>query len=737
MSGGAAWTESPGGRPEAGWARAVRTAGQWALLQLAEERERWPLWGPVLFATGIAIYFALPAEPAWWAGPLALGALLVAACGLRRQQVAALVLLAAAACAAGLTVAQVRAHYVAAPVLERRHGPSEIEGRIISVEIRADGTRIVLDRLSIEGVPDARAPATVRIRMREDGGARAGDRIAVKAVLQPPPPPAAPGAYDFQRQAWFDRLGAVGYAIGDVRVLRAGAESADWRIWVNGLRQRVVERVLTIIPGPEGAIAAALLTGEQGQVPAEVMNWMRDSGLAHLLSVSGLHVSLVAAIVFVAIRQTLALIPPVALYHPIKKWAAVGAFIAITLYMLFVAPGVPTQRAWLMASVVLLAILIDRSALSMRLVAWAALAVLAVSPESLLHPSFQMSFAAVVALIAAWEAARRRFTEWRAGSGLPRRLLIGAVGLCMTSLVATLATTPYALYHFNRFAAYGLIANLIAVPLTGAWVMPCAVLVFLLMPFGLESWALIAMGWGCEAIVAVAREVAQWEGGAGLWPAMPVWGLALATVGGTWLCLWQRGWRLAGVPVIVLGVASPSLVRGPDILISADARLVAVRGADGQLHFSSGRAARIARETWLRRDGQEDRPSVWPRHGRSADGLLNCDDAGCLYRARGHVVALVKHASALAEDCRHADVLIATIPVRRRCPAASLVIDRFSLWREGGHAVWLDPGTVRTESVRDSRGERPWVPSVPTARNRRELTADRHSGAAVPDDRMR
>lgn len=733
MSGSAAWSDAAGGHPTTGCVRAVRAGGRWALLQLSEERERWALWGPVLFAVGIAFYFALPIEPVRWLGPAALAGLALSAVALRRRPVAALIFLAAAAVAAGLVAAQVRAHYVAAPVLEHRHGPSEVEGRIVSVEIRADGTRIVLDRLSIAGLPGAEVPATVRVRVREGGGARAGDRVSVKSVLQPPPPPAAPGSYDFQRQAWFNRLGAVGYAVGDVTVLRGKSDAADWRIRLNGMRQRVVERVLSIIPGPAGAIAAALLTGEQGQVPTEVMEWMRDSGLAHLLSVSGLHVSLVAAIVFLAIRQSLALVPRVALYYPIKKWSAVGAFIAITLYMLFVAPGVPTQRAWLMASVVLLAILVDRSALSMRLVAWAAFVVLAVSPESLLHPSFQMSFAAVVALIAAWETARDRFAQWRADSGFLRRATIGLVGLCMTSLVATLATTPYALYHFNRFAAYGLVANLIAVPLTAAWVMPCAVLVFLLMPFGLEAWALVAMGWGCEAIVAVAREVAQWEGGAGLWPAMPVWGLAVATIGGTWLCLWQRGWRLAGLPLVVVGVASAMLARGPDILISADARLAAVRGADGQLQFSNGRAAKMARETWSRRDGQDEQPVIWPSTGQSADGMLRCDDAGCLYRARGHVVALVKHASALAEDCQYADVVVAMIPVRRSCRSALIVIDRFSLWREGGHAVWLDEGAVRAQSVRDSRGERPWVLPLPEPRHKRAKSdGERQGGPGEP-----
>jgi competence protein ComEC len=719
MSGGAAWAETEVGRPPSPAERFATRVREALVSTLAAERERWLLWLPVLFAAGIGVYFALAAEPPAWVAPAA--AVTAAAAGvlLRRRPGAILAAIGVIAAASGMTLVQWRAHQVAAPVLERRLGPVEVEGRIISVDIRAEGRRIVLDRLEIARLPRSKTPATVRVRVREGGAVQAGDRIAMRAVLLPPPAPAAPGAYDFPRHAWFDRLGGVGYALGDIRRLDGERES-DVEVWTNRARQDVVERVLAAVPGPAGTIVAALLTNEQGSLPPEVMEWIRDSGLAHLLSVSGLHVGLVAAIVFFAVRRSLALVPPIALRYPIKKWAALFAFAAITLYMLFVAPAVPIQRAWLMTSVVLLAVMIDRTAISMRLVAWAAFAVLVVAPESLLGPSFQMSFAAVTALIAAWEATRTRFSAWRAHAGLLRRVWIGLLGVAMTSLVASLATAPFALFHFNRFAAYGLVANLLAVPLTGIWVMPWAVVAFALLPFGLEAWALVPMGWGAEGIIAIAREVAGWDGAAGLWPAMPSWGLATVTCGGLWLCLWQTRWRLVGLPVVALGLASAVLERPPDILISGDGRLVAVRGADGLLQVSSDRPAKLTRETWLRRAGQDEKPAVWPRTGRSDDGVLSCDPASCLYTKRGHVVALVHDASALAEDCRHATVIVATIPVRRRCASAEIVVDRFALWRDGGHALWLDRDGVRVESVRAARGDRPWVAPLPTPRSQRE-----------------
>ena len=208
------------------------------------------------------------------------------------------------------------------------------------------------------------------------------------------------------------------------------------------------------------------------------------------------------------------------------------------------------------------------------------------------------------------------------------------------------------------------------------------------------------------------------SGAVALLPEMPVWGLVAVTLGGLWLCLWTRRWRLTGVPLIAVGLASVSLHRGPDILVSADARLVAVRGADGLLQLSEARASRLTRESWLRRAGQED-ATTWPQAGASADGRLACDTLGCVYRVNGHTVALARTAAALAEDCRTADVVVAVVPIRRGCASASVTVDRFDLWRDGGHAIWLSPDrSVVVESVRAARGERPWVAPLPRPRDR-------------------
>jgi competence protein ComEC len=385
----------------------------------------------------------------------------------------------------------------------------------------------------------------------------------------------------------------------------------------------------------------------------------------------------------------------------------VAAIVATFAYLMLSGDSVPPQRSFVMTSLVLLAVLFDRSPLSMRLVAWAAMVVLLTTPDALTGASFQMSFAAVVALIAAYETDWVR--NWSRGDGGPLSRLAHHVGaLALTSLIATAATAPYAIYHFNRMSDYSLVANLLAVPLTSFWIMPWAVAAFLMMPLGLESLALTPMGWGIDGMLWVARTVAAWPGAVTLVPAMPLAGLCLITVGGLWLCLWRRPWRLAGLAGIAAGFLSIALATPPDLLVGDDGKLIAVRGTDGRLLLSSKRAARFNADLWLRRDGQEERLS-WDDAASQADSGLRCDALGCLLRRNGHLVALVKDPAALAEDCRAADLVVSLEPVRVRCPSAAKVIDRIDLWRDGGHAVWLRPARIEIETVRETRGVRPWV----------------------------
>lgn len=679
--------------------------------QALAERERWALWVPVCVGLGVAFYFALAREPPWWLGPAVLA---VAALGatLGRSRAAVLVpAIALAALALGHSAAQWRTMRVAAPVLEREIGPIEVHGRVVAVEPLPGARRVVLEDVSMEEAP-LEAPRRVRIRIvGEEPVLSLGAWIAVRAVLAPASPPSVPGAYDFQRHAFFQGIGAVGYARGAAHLLAPPAGAAERGLaglWIARLRQAVTARILEHLPGREGAIAAALVTGEQHAVPEPDLKAMRDSGLAHLLSISGLHMGFVVGILFFSMRAALALVPALALAWPIKKWAAGVALAGALFYLFLSGASVPAERSFIMAGLVLAAVMLDRSAISMRLVAWAAFAVLLASPEAVVGPSFQMSFAAVVTLIAAFEATRVWRLARRADAGPLARFSLWAGATAGTSLVATLATAPYAVYHFNRLAGYGIAANMLAVPLTGVWIMPWAVAACLLMPFGLEGLALTPMGWGIEALLAIAGWVAAWPGAVTLVPAMPPVGLALVTLGGLWLSLWERRWRFFGLPLVAAGLATVLLVRPPDLLISEDGKLIALRDDSGRLLLSSARAARFDSEIWLRRAGQEERVT-WAAAEEASGGTLACDALGCIYRRGGRVVALASDPGALDEDCRVADLLVSVVPVRRACPSAARVIDRFDLWRDGGHAVWIGRDRIRVQTVGETRGERPWV----------------------------
>ncbi len=738
---------------------ALRAAGARLAVRVSEsvaaERERWLLWLPVGLGIGIALYFLLPAEPPLWPGLAAAlaGAVLVLT-GVRasgREAQGRPVLVAAGFAAAligtGVAVAALRTMQVEAPVLERRFGPAKVGGQIAYLEALPKGRRIILERVSAAGLGPEGRQRKVRIRLSGDKPSlRVGEWVTVRAVLRPPPGPAAPGAFDFQRHAFFQRIGAVGYALGpahaadppsegeggdeprtgdDVEAEAAEVEAGDlgaagesWRLWLPALRQDIAARVRSAIGGAEGAVAAALMTGERGAIPPRVIAAFRESGLAHLLAISGLHMGLVAGILFFSLRALLALIPPIALRFPVKKWAAVAALPGAFGYLAITGATVPTQRAFVMVALVLLAVVVDRTAISMRLIAWAALVVLVLRPESLVGASFQMSFAAVVALVAVYEEvtrtvpARGLLHRWR-GLGdhrrsSPRRLRFYIAGVVLTTVIASLATAPFVVYHFNRFAAYGLAANMVAVPLTALWIMPWGLAAFLLMPFGLEAAALAPMGLGIGAVIWVAEAVSSWPGAVVRVPAMPVWGITLVALGGLWLCLWRQRWRFLGLAAIAAGLASVALSRPPDILVDGDAKLMAVRGEDGALALSSKRRARFRGEVWLRRAGQEE-AAPWPREGVSADGRLACDALGCIYRAHGQTVALVSDERALAEDCGIADLVVSLVPVRQTCPAPKGVVDRFDLWRHGGHAIWLSAEGVRVETVRAWQGNRPWT----------------------------
>lgn len=688
---------------------------------LAADRDRWVLWLPPAFGTGVAAYFLLPSEPPLWVGASGVAAaLILTALVWRGAPAFVALLLGLLAVAGGFTAAQVRSELVAAPVLPQQIGPVTVTGEVRLVEDKGGSLRVTLVPVSVERLSPARVPATVRVTLRGDGPEpKPGQMLRLRAVLMPPPAPSAPGAFDFPRHAWFQRLGAVGYTVAPAEVLPA-PPATGFSVAVETLRDTVTRRIRAAVGGVEGEIAAALVTGARAAIPEATLEAWRDSGLAHLLSISGLHMTLAAGLVFVGVRTLLAAIPAVALRWDVKKATAAVALAAAAFYVVLSGAAVPSQRAFVMTAIVLLAVLVDRTAISLRTLAWAAMVVLLTQPEALMGPSFQMSFAAVTALVAGYELVAPRLSAWR-GRGRGRWLRTAAVYLAggtASTVLASVATAPFAAYHFNTVASYSLAANLAVMPVVSVAVMPAAIIGLLLMPLGLEGVPFMVMGHGLAIVNAVAETVASWPGSSWPVPVLPPWGLAAVTLGGLWLCLWRRPWRLVGLVVAGVAMSSAWWSPGPDILVNDEGTVMAVRGPGGGLILSPGRSDGFARDLWQERFGTPD-PIPWPRSGGATGPAvpftldspphLACDGMGCIYKARGLSVALVNRPDALPEDCWAADVLVATVPVGRWCDQALAVVDRWDLKDKGAHAIWLGP-RPRIETVAETMGDRPWSP---------------------------
>lgn len=700
----------------------VASGGRWRRLRsriggrlaaLAEaESQRWVLWLPVAFGAGVSLYFGLMSEPDLWVGPAACGGSALLLLIVRRRFALFGAALALLMVAAGFLVAQGHSARVAAPVLTRVITGATVTGRVMAVERRPGAVRITLREPTVSRLAAERTPAALRIRLSDRHPAPdPGSVVRLRATLLPPQAPAEPGAFDFQRRAWFMGLGGTGFATGAAEVVEAPPVTG-WRmvtVAFERARGAIAERVAAAIADPvEASVTTALLNGEEFGIPEATLEDFRNSGLAHLLSISGLHVGIAAGILFYVVRALLALVPFIALRWPIKKIAALFGILSALAYTMLVGAPLPTVRSVLMTGMVMGAIMLDRHPLSMRLVAFAGLVTIAMDPEGMLGPSFQMSFAAVVALIAAFERGSARLAAWRGEAGWVLRGLLYVGGILLTSVVATLATLPFSLFHFQQIAFYGVLSNLIAIPITSFWVMPWSLIAYALMPFGLEAPALIAMNWGDRAVIWTAEFFGRLPWASLTVPAMPVEGFAVLVLGGIWLCIWTRWWRWIGLLPVLAGLVSPALVTRPDVLVAGDGTVAAVRMPDGRLSASGKTGGRVT-ETWRERDGERSAADPWPAAGGWSGGRrsLTCDALGCLYGVQGRTVALPRLADALDEDCGAADAVV-TAAVARGC-RAGVVVDRWALRHEGAHTLTITADGMEVRTVRGLRGDRPWT----------------------------
>jgi len=698
-----------------------------ALNALEREQDRWFLWAPVLLGCGIAAYFALTFEPA----PLAaVGALLFAVLVRWRWREGSIAAIAGGAFFAailGFALAQGRAHMVAAPVIASERSTLIVTGWIELVEPREErGERLTIQVHDIAGLAPERQPSRVRVRtLTGDPTLKAGDAVIVRAMLSPPAGPSLPGGYDFARQAWFQGLGGVGYTLSPLQRTTIDAPMPlplHLRATFNRLRQTIAQRVAVVLPDERGAIGVALITGERGGISAATNAAYRDSGLIHILSISGLHMAIMAGAMFFTARFLLALIPAIALRYDIRKWAAVAGALGALGYLAISGASPPAVRSFLMVLIMFIAILLDRPALALRNVALAALAMLILMPESLIDVGFQMSFAAVVALVAGYEAWRDRRDPnapapergwlWRAP-------LIFLSGIVASTLIASLAVAPIGTYHFHQSQQYAMLANLLAVPAVNIVIMPAALATLLTLPLGLETAPLQIMGLGISFMSAVANWVAALPGSVIRVAAIPTASFALFIMGGAWLLLWRTRLRVLGLAAIAAGFVLAPFGERPDILVSRSGTLVAARGPDGRLSALAGRSDHFDLGRWLERDG-DGRPAASVADAPPSGTIFTCDGNGCVARVKGRELAVPRHVSALHDDCARANILVLRHDLPKGCAPSGLVIDAAVLRRQGAHSLTISGAETHVTTVVGLHGRRPWT-WMPTERAQQRL----------------
>lgn len=664
------------------------------------EKGRQFLWVPVLFAAGIAVYFALPVEPDPLP-PLYVAAAVLLGRGLmpyRRFKAAFLVL---GLLFAGMAWAAFHTTLQSPMVITKPLTPRPISGTIADIERVEKGMRFTLRQLAIAGVDEKETPEQVRISVRVKAGTspalpHIGERMNIMAGLLPPMGPAMPGGFDFARYFFFRDIGAVGYGLPPWKTESAPESSfAQWRF-------ALTEKIIAQLGTERGPIAAGLITGEDRAITENDFKALRASNLYHIIAISGGHMVVIAGVVFLALRWLLLCIPNAGQRPQMKSIAAGGTLLVITGYLFVTGMPVSAVRAYIMVALVLLAVLLRREVDAMRSLLLAALLMLLFDPSDLLEPGFMLSFAATLAIIALVE------TTWlRPGSREERPFIHTALRVLLTmfliSVVAEAATAPLVLSMFNTASPYGVLANMLATPLVTFVLMPTVALFFLLLPLGLEHWALEFMDIGIVLLMHIARWIAALPNAQMFAPSLPGWGVALFVGGLLWLCLVQQRVRMAGFAVMAIGIASIVTVRLPDILVGPELKQIALRTDDGY-KLVRGRANSLLPELWANGLGYETLPVLKP-----GTETWRCDSLGCIAKVEFIHVAFPNSAEAAVQDCSQTELMFT---LQDAFCESTQITGRWALRYGGVHAVWVEeegegwPTTIETSA--DWQGRRPW-----------------------------
>ena len=701
---------------------------------LSAERHQLPLWVPVSLGVGIAAWFGQPWREQWQAVGLLF--LAVSATGVALGGLAGRALMVAGLLAAtGLGLAWHRADDVAHMRLNSEMRGVLVEGRVVEAQLLPGRERYRL----IIATNDSALPDRVRISFRSPPPKEAivGAVVRLRATLRPPAGPSVPGGYDFSQRAWFDGLGATGFAVGAAAVVTPAPPPGGFRRRLDALRVALTARMQQAVGGISGGVAAALVTGDTGGITDEVNQAWRDSGIAHLLSISGLHIAVVVGGTMWMVRKLLCLSPWFTLRYPVKTIAAGFAAVAGISYTLLAGAQVPTVRSCIATLVVLAGLAVGRQAISLRTVAIAACLILLLRPEALTGPSFQLSFAAVVAIIGFYESrAGRAILTPGEDEHLATRIARGFAGLLISGLLVELALSPIALAHFGRAGLYGVLANLFAIPFSSFVVMPLTVLALLLDTVGWAAPVFTALRWSFDILNVLAFTVASWPGAVVHTPSWPGAAFGLMIAGGLWVALWRTQVRWLGLAPALAGLGWAAVTPPADIMVSPDGRHAALTTSPGVMAMLRPRAGGFILEMMggasaaTRLVALDDVPQA------------RCSPEACtvrLERAERTWTVLATRArmwvdrSGFQPACATADIVVSDRRLPDWCTPKWLKLDAPRLSETGAVAIWLDTAVIRT--VAEGQGDHPWKAEPATTNSTRGGFSQRKYLSAKSGDR--
>jgi len=668
---------------------------------LEQEVENIFLWIPVAIAMGILVFFQLSFDPSFY---LSFAILIISSIALWLVRNRYYLRIAAALIffvVLGFNSALYRTESMSAPILKSITDEIWIEGDVADITFNKKNKRLLLKDIYAE-YEYIDFPKFVRISLKSDvSHFKIGDRILVKAVLMPPPQPAMPDGFDFTRFAYFKQIGAIGYAVRKPRLLEA-REASNLTDYLNSLRKIIAQKIQNQLSEPSASIATGLLIGDSSSISQEDFDVIRKSGIAHIIAISGMHIVVVVGIIFFVSQYCLSRFPNLLLRYNIKKISAVIAIFFSFIYLLLAGSPVSAQRAFMMSSLVLLAIVLDRNASPMRSIALSAIVILLVTPETIMSASLQMSYAACIALIASFDLSKNLFfSQNKISDRRAVKVIKYFLTLTFASLVAGMATAPFVVFHFNQFSTYSILTNMICVPLADFIIMPFGMIALVLMPLGIEKIALYPMGLGIDAMFNYAEFISNLPYSYFYIPSFTSFGIGMFVVGGLLLCFLQTKLRLIGVIPVMFGLVTINNHIKPDILIDRDAKIFAIQNEDGQLMVSSKAKARFIRDVWMQKNGENEVSNI------KKAGPSSCTSSLCVYKKNNSQVALVTNQEDLASACGPIDLFINLVDKEFTCEVAKANINIEDLSLKGAHSIWIGD-EIKIETVLDYRPQRLW-----------------------------